>query len=57
MQAKKQFEGMLTNSELSVIFYEATLKAINEELAKFPVEEKKDTDPMPEELKEILPKQ
>lgn len=53
LQAQKQFEGMLTNSEMSVIFYKATLESINNEIAKFPVEKKED-DPMPGEAKELI---
>ena len=51
LQSKIQFEGMLTNSELSVIFYKATLEQIEKEIAKFPIEEAK--DPMPEEVKDM----
>ena len=52
-QAKTQFNGMLVNSELSVIAYKATLKAFDEELSKMP-EEKKVEDPMPQEAKELI---
>lgn len=49
--AKTQFQNMLVNSELSVIAYKATIKAFDEELTKFPIEENKDL--MPQEVKDL----
>ena len=53
LQAKSQFENLLVNSKVNTLCYESAVKRLDEEIAKFPVEEKKD-DPMPEDIKEII---
>jgi hypothetical protein len=54
LSAKTQFETLLVNAKINIQAYEAVLFTINKNLMEFP--EDKTADPMPEGLKEILPK-
>lgn len=51
LQAKTQFENLLVNSKVNILCYESAIKRLDEEIAKFPVD---NADPMPAEVKETL---
>lgn len=53
LNAKSQLENLIVNSKINIIHYEAALNAINEKLKDFP-EDKKEDDPMPKEVKDIV---
>lgn len=66
MIEKKDWEGILKlitddrdklikGYELNLPQFDNLIELCKKKISEFPVEEKKDADPMPEELKEVLP--
>ncbi len=51
--ARTQFEALLVNATINIETYKYALEAIDRKIKEFPVEKKED-DPMPVELKQVL---